>query len=357
MFFGLLFSSISMANDSIPVQPRKSWLKRVIDDAYEIIKDFDRTDTNYIESQKYNYTVMLQGTHTYERYTLRSRTGQEITFSPSPTIKLGPYVGWRWYFFGYQIDLNHLHNKTRTEFDLSVYSSMVGLDLFYRKTGSEYRIKSAHIGQSSYTRQLEGIPFSGIQVGISGFNIYYILNHRRFSYPAAFSQSTIQRRSTGSPLVGIGYTHHHIKLDNNRLREVIDQNTNHEVQLDDSFNFNEVNYTDLSFSGGYAYNYVFAYNWLFAASLSAAIGYKKAEGENDDYMRDIFKFKNLNIDGIGRFGIVYNNMRWYAGTSAILHTYNYHKSQFSTNNTFGNFNVYVGYNFGSRHRHHKNKKK
>ena len=254
---------------------------------------------------------MLQGTHTYERYTLRSRTGQEITFSPSPTIKLGPYVGWRWYFFGYQIDLNHLHNKTRTEFDLSVYSSMIGLDLFYRKTGSEYRIKSAHIGQSSYTRQLEGIPFSGIQVGISGFNIYYILNHRRFSYPAAFSQSTIQRRSTGSPLVGIGYTHHHIKLDNNRLREVIDQNTNHEVQLDDSFNFNEVNYTDLSFSGGYAYNY----------------------------------------------GIVYNNMRWYAGTSAILHTYNYHKSQFSTNNTFGNFNVYVGYNFGSRHRHHKNKKK
>ena len=74
-------------------------------------------------------------------------------------------------------------------------------------------------------------------------------------------------------------------------------------------------------------------------------------------MRDIFQFKNFNIDGIGRFGLVYNNMRWYAGASAILHTYNYQKSQFSTNNTFGNFNIYTGYNFGTRHRHHKHKKK
>ena len=55
-----------MAEDSIPNQPRKPWLKRVIADLYEIVKDFDRTDTNYIESQKYNYTVMLEGTHTYE---------------------------------------------------------------------------------------------------------------------------------------------------------------------------------------------------------------------------------------------------------------------------------------------------
>lgn len=357
LFIKLFFATAIMAEDSIPNQPRKPWLKRVIADLYEIVKDFDRTDTNYIESQKYNYTVMLQGTHTYERYTLSSRSGQEITFSPSPTIKLGPYVGWRWIFFGYQVDLNHLHHKTRTEFDLSIYSSLIGVDLFYRKTGSEYRIKSAHMGKSSYTRQLEGIPFNGIQVGISGLNIYYILNHRRFSYPAAFSQSTIQRHSAGSPLIGIGYTHHHIKLDHDRLRDIIDQNTNHEVQLDESFNFNEVNYTDFSVSGGYGYNYAFAHNWLFAASLSAAIGYKRAKGESDESMRDIFQFKNFNIDGIGRFGLVYNNMRWYAGASAILHTYNYQKSQFSTNNTFGNFNIYTGYNFGTRHRHHKHKKK
>ena len=54
---------------------------------------------------------------------------------------------------------------------------------------------------------------------------------------------------------------------------------------------------------------------------------------------------DVNIDGIGRFGLVYNCMRWYAGTSVILHSNNYHKPRFSTNNTFGSWNIYVGYNF------------
>lgn len=34
---------------------------------------------------------------------------------------------------------------------------------------------------------------------------YYTFNHRRFSYPAAFTQSYIQRRSAGSWLAGISY--------------------------------------------------------------------------------------------------------------------------------------------------------
>ena len=46
--------------------------------------------------------------------------------------------------------------------------------------------------------------------------------------------------------------------------------------------------------------------------------------------------------------MVWNNTKWFAGMSAIFHTYNYKKDQFSTNTTFGNVNVYVGFNFGKR---------
>ena len=67
-----------------------------------------------------------------------------------------------------------------------------------------------------------------------------------------------------------------------------------------------------------------------------------------------FSFDNVNIDGIGRFGLVYNNTRWYAGASAIIRSYNYRKSRFSANNTFGSLNVYLGYNFGKKKRY-KNK--
>ena len=61
-----------------------------------------------------------------------------------------------------------------------------------------------------------------------------------------------------------------------------------------------------------------------------------------------FSFRNLNIDGIGRFGLVWNNTKWYAGASSIIHSYNYSKSQFSANSFFGSLNIYVGINFGRR---------
>ena len=101
---------------------------------------------------------------------------------------------------------------------------------------------------------------------------------------------------------------------------------------------------------GYAYNWVFARNCLFAASLSAALGYKRTKGEaNDDHLSlSNFSFSNFNLDGIGRFGFVWNNTRWYAGANAVFHSYNYERSQFSTNSMFGNVNVYFGFNFGRR---------
>ncbi|MBO4827452.1 MAG: DUF4421 domain-containing protein [Prevotella sp.] len=343
------------ADDSIP--KKKPWLKRVIADAYEIVKDFDRFDTNYITPQKYNYTVMLQGTHTYERYTLRSGAGQSVVLAPKSSLKLGPYVGWRWIFLGYQIDLTHLRDETRKEFDMSLYSSMIGIDLFSRKNNGGYFIRSVSQDGKNYNKQVSHMAFDGIEVAVRGFNLYYIFNHRKFSYPAAFNQTNVQKRSVGSWLMGIGYTHHTTKLDHDRLRSVIEQKTNGDVVLDSTFNISKLNYTDISASVGYAYNYVFAPRWLFAASLSLAIGYKYTVGDGDrgilNFKFSEFKFSNFNLDGVGRFGLVYNRMRWYAGASAILHTYNYNKSRISVNSTFGNFNVYAGYNFGKRHRDKK----
>ena len=112
----------------------------------------------------------------------------------------------------------------------------------------------------------------------------------------------------------------------------------------------KIKYTDISASGGYAYNLVFAHNWLAAISLSVAIGYKGSSSDTDKSVLNFkdFSFNNFNVDGVGRMGIVWNNMRWYSGMSAVFHTYNYRKSKFYTNTLFGNVNIYIGFNFGKR---------
>ena len=208
---------------------------------------------------------MLQNTNTYEVYRLSSSKEQSITFAPEATVRIGPYFGWRWIFLGYTLDIKLLdfwnkNNNPRQEYDLSLYSSMLGLDIYYRKTGNDYKIRQLYLGKDINTDAIRGTDFGGLTSTIKGFNIYYIFNHRRFSYPAAFSQSTIQRRSAGSPLLGIGYTQHSLDVNWGELNKVISNHLGSQVPsnpIDSTLMFSEVKYTDISISGGYAYNWVF----------------------------------------------------------------------------------------------------
>ena len=111
----------------------------------------------------------------------------------------------------------------KQEIDLSIYSAQIGADIYYRRTGSDYKIRTLKLGKQVDAGVLEGLPFDGISVGITGFNLYYIFNHQRFSYPAAFAQSTIQKISCGSWMVGVGYMRNSIEFDHEKLQSMIDE--------------------------------------------------------------------------------------------------------------------------------------
>jgi len=327
-------------------QPRKLGLIR------RIIRGFDRLDERYIEPQHYVFTVMLQSTYTYDYYTLRTSLlkGQHISFAHAGDIKVGPYIGWKWIFGGYSFTLGHsTYDKTKTEIDFSMYSSQIGFDFFYRRTGSDYRLRNIRVDDHVDTSPLDNEPFDGLQVGITGFNLYYIFNHGRFSYPAAFAQSTIQKISCGSWMAGFGYNRNSLEFDHSKLQQVFDEKLGkNTVLIDSGLMFNSARYYDINVSAGYAYNWVFARNWLFCACGQLALGYKQSSGDVNERsgMPKSFSVTKINPNLIGRFALVYNNMRWYAGFSAIVRSNTYYESRFSTTNTYGNMNLYVGYNFG-----------
>ena len=321
----------------------------------KIVRDFSVIDTSYIEPQHYNYAFMLQNTNTYEVYEISNKEGQRVKFAPDPTYRIGPYFGWRWLFLGYTLDIAHLGGggSSKQDFNISLYSNQVGVDLFWRTSGSDYKLRNVQLASNINTSPLENVPFGDFKATVRGFNLYYITNHRKFSYPAAYSQSTVQRRSVGSFLIGLGYTWHSLEVDWQKFNELVEER----LQVPESSNivdntllFSRVKYTDLCLSAGYTYNWVFAHDWLFNISLTTGLAYKRSTSDEDHSsisFRD-FDFKNFNIDETLRTGIVWNNTKWYAGASAIFHSYNYHKSQFSTNNTFGNLNFYVGFNFSAK---------
>lgn len=311
---------------------------------------FNKTDTSYILPNKYNLTFMLEQSTWFEHYQLGStkNDGNKILgFAPKVNTKLGFYFGWRWIFLGYSFDLGSLFNnkkdKKRTETVFNLYSAKFGLDLYYRKTGSNFKITKCK--NFNLSQDYIGVDFDGFNSSIKGLNAYYIFKSDKYSYPAAYSQSTNQKKSCGSPMVGFAYSQHKISFDNTKLPQEI-QN-----QITPSLNFKSLSYTDFNLSVGYGYNWGFAKNCLINISLLPAIGYKKAKinGMPTNLYSDWTQWvKDINFDLITRAGITWNNSKYYVGATFLLHTYDYRKDNISMTNSFGSLKIYAGFNFWKR---------
>ena len=181
-------------------------------------------------------------------------------------------------------------------------------------------------------------------------SFYYVLNYKRFSHQAAYSQSNRQLRSAGSPIIGISYSHNKMGMDWDKFANMVSDIN--KIEYTSNTLYGKQKNDEFSFSGGYGYNWVFAKNWLLGASLSLALAYKWSSGDTNQPADD-FSFKNINLDGVGRLGIVWNNTKWYYGANAIIHSYNYSKPRFSANNVFGSLNIYCGFNFGLKKSYRK----
>jgi len=353
-----MLPSLLCAEEADSIVPRKSWSRKLSEGVAGFFRKFSDIDTTYIEPQHYKFTATVMSTYTFEKYIVKSKSGQAVTFAPEARVKLGPYIGWSFLFWGYTIDLGYISTNKKKELGLNVYTPLFGVDLFWKRSGTDYKIRSLDLGEDVNTDAIEGAPFDGLNVSITGLNAYYIPNHRKFSYRAAFTQSTCQRRSAGSFMFGGGYTRHSLDFDYKKMKSIVDEKLpDVKEKIDSGLAFNNIKYTDISLSAGYGYNWVFAQNWLLSVSLSAALGYKRATG--DRWISDLnslrdFSFNNISFDGVGRFGLIWNNSKWYFGAYSVVHSYNYKKSQFETRNYFGNVNVYIGVNFGRKksHRNH-----
>ena len=330
-----------------------------------VIDAFDAIDTNYVERIGYNFTAMIQGTQNYEYYAIgTSDYASSLSFAQHPDFRIGPYFGWRWLFLGYTFDVTNFGQKsvkTGQKFEFSIYTSMLNLDLIWRKTGSDFYLRRA-TGLGDEAQTLEGGDSRFIDANVIGANVYYNINHRRFSAPAVFSQSTIQRRSSGSWQVGLSITHHDIHYDYSALPRELFGHTDVAGQFS---SLERLKYTDYSITGGYAYNWAFSRGWCLGLSVTPAVGYKRtsaktaiveAGAEDNDVplydsrfrnkLDEVFRRRgNVNYDVTGRLGIIYNTGVWFAGAFGVIHNFNYHGGDLRFSNTFGTVNVCVGFYF------------
>lgn len=302
-----------------------------------INEKLDKRDSIYVTPNIYNMTVMTQYSYAYEYYRFNSRDDrQSISLKPENNNKVGLYVGWRWLFLGWSFDMTK--NSAKKDISLSFYTAKIGFDLLYRRRDEGFRISGTKGFLDSNGNKITSYEpsFKGFSTKQKGVNVYYIFNNKKFSYPAAYSQTTNQRISAGSFILGLTYNEQIFKFDYSKMAPELQE------ALNDGLKFNKVKYKDFSVNFGYSYNWVFAKNCLANISLTPCVGYKNSSLKINDSKEFI---SNINFDFISRVAVVYNNSKYYVGASFISHTYSYRKSKLSVINGFGIINVYAGFNF------------
>lgn len=357
----LILSADSITADSTLTADSHLLRERIKENAKEIIRKLDRFDSDYIEPDHYDWTVMMQNTNFFQNIIMSGRNAegnvQDLSFNLKPSLKIGPYIGWRWIFFGYTVDVARPAKLGKaTNLNLSVYTNMIGGDIFYLRNKGNYRLQKTAGFQGVGKRQFRRQSFSGLNSYHFGVYVYFILNHRRFSYPAAYNQSTRQKLSAGSWIFGLRYDHQHISFDYTQLPEPILQTNGEESQLNPSLKFSQYKYSDYSLSAGYAYNWVFAKNWLANVSVAPYLGFRKEFGSTTQYNHILERFVHkIGVGMVCRAGIVWNNGKGFFGTSFITYDNLFHGKELLVANSSNYLNIYGGFYFGLKKKYRLSK--
>lgn len=186
------------------------------------------------------------------------------------------------------------------EFNLNYYSSSICIDLSYQRSGS----LAGDIRRNELSSRLEQ---GDLTMKVTNLTATYTFSHSRFSYPAAFNQSYIQRRSAGSWLAGVSYQGGTIKTtDELKARRPDAPEAT-------------ISVGHFGIGGGYGYNWVPSRRWLLHFSmLPTVVVYNhnkltlKGERKNAQQMR-------LNMIFNERVAIVHNfTERYFAGATLVM---------------------------------------
>lgn len=265
--------------------------------------DSSERDTSYIRSYANLITTRTYISQKYTLFTVNApRPAKSLAYFPNTTLNFGIGATYRSftlnlaYGFGF---LNPESGKGKTRY-LDLQSHIYGVKWrfdFFGQLYKGYYLTPKGLGSptnfSYYLRP-------DLRVRDFGINGYYIFNHRRFSYRAAFVQNEWQRRSAGSFLAGGGVGYGQVLADSGFAPPAL-LNAYPQGQV------SRVRHLEFGPGIGYAYSLVLGKHWF--ATGSATVSFDMAfnrEREKDRYYNTISFMPNTLL----RLGIGYNSPVW-----------------------------------------------
>ncbi len=276
---------------------------RILDGALDLRDKIVKNDSLYIsrvpQKIKLGLAVNCSGAEIDARGARREAGEFRTMLSSEMKTTMSVNVAYRGLGIGLKANPAKLFGKkSSTELNMSFYGNRIGIDAIYQSSGN-YKGRIHSGGDKVY------VPAGMVNMDMLLVNTYYAFNAKRFSYPAAFSHSWIQRRSGGSILAGLSYSL-------GKLSAAADEDLgNAPMTLKTSFG---------SIGVGYGYNFAMKRQWLLHLSAIPQVVLYSHNRLNigDDSEKAPYRFPDVLM--VGRISLVHHFGKYYVGMSGKVTT-------------------------------------
>ena len=276
-----------------------------------------KLDTHYVEAYKNELTARLYVSRKQNGYNLSSRLFNPwLKYRTNDNLLLG--VGYTYSFFTLNLALkmpfinqdDHIYGKSRY-LDLNIHSIFRSYIIdFYLQWNKGYFVSNPESFDPGWDPGA-GYPLRGdFRTHVLGLNVQHLFNSSRNSYKAAFLQNEFQKRSAGSPILGLE-AYYMLGMSDSVM---VGGNIPPSGFLDDH-PFNQVDVVNAGVNGGYAYTFVWRETIFLSLSTLLGIsgGYNQVHyTDNSITYRSGLTAGLTNSTRIS-FGV--NSKRYYVGMS------------------------------------------
>lgn len=202
-------------------------------------------------------------------------TGEKLVLEPNGQTNIGLGFNYKHFGLGLAFGLpkssasNTKYGKTqRVDIQGSIYGSKIGGDGFLQIYQGYYNSNPSDFIDWNEDYFPQNPSMRILSVGLSSF---YLFNSENYSYRAAFVRDEVQKRSSGSFLLGFFANYDEAKTDNGFIPEDFPDSSRVKVDL------KEFATLALGVSIGYAHNFVIKERLIIGLAIIPGFGYQRID--------------------------------------------------------------------------------
>ncbi len=291
-------------------------------------------DTVYVKSSGKDWKATLSLDNWTDSYAMKFSDNVPIHMMSDVTTDIGVSLSYLIFSVGYSINLTKVMGHrivARNRFVASFTTGRLAADIYYWDNDGGTIVR--RIGEYNNGHTISE-PFKGLRLHSLGGHIYYFHNNKRYSQGAAYSFSTIQRRSTGSLILGLNLSRQDVDINFEYLDDAMKEHLK-----SDRYNYT-FDYNDYSFIIGYGYNACLGKHWLLNISALPSIGLKQSRSSSIEGRRS---FLAVNVQG--KMAVGYNVRNFFTGFYVNFDGHWYKNGAYSFFNSMENLTLQTGLRF------------